>query len=135
MQLAALTALCAFSRSLLTSPLLPRQMNMIIAMLQMRDVRLRKITWPPQATQCGGARVSGQNWHSAEARWGLDNVARRSPCLGCGKKAIALALLSTESEALYKEANVDNSQLFRAREAGPARLLHPCWLGRSKCHY
>lgn len=67
--------------------------------------------------------------------WDLDNVARRSPCLGCGKKAIALALLSTESEALYKEANVDNSQLFRAREAGPARLLHPCWLGRSKCHY
>lgn len=47
----ALTALCAFSHTFLISPLAPGQINMIIPMLHMREVRLRKITWPPQATQ------------------------------------------------------------------------------------
>ena len=40
-----------------SSPLLPRQINMIIAMLQMRGVRLRKITWPPRGHPGGEARV------------------------------------------------------------------------------
>ena len=56
-QVTPLTALCAFSHSLLISPLLPRQINMIIAMLQMRGVRLRKITWPPRGHPGGEARV------------------------------------------------------------------------------
>lgn len=51
MPVSALTALCAFSHMLLISPLAPGQINMIISMLHMREVRLRKITWPPQATQ------------------------------------------------------------------------------------
>lgn len=55
-QVTPLTALCAFSHSLLISPLLPHQINMIIAMLQMRGVRLRKITWPPRGHPGGEAR-------------------------------------------------------------------------------
>ena len=104
MQVAALTALCAFSHSLLISPLLPRQINMIIAMLQMRDVRLRKITWPPQATQRGGARVSDQNRHSAEA--GVLPMWPGEAPAWVGGRRLALALLRDESEALYKEAGL-----------------------------
>lgn len=45
-----LLASCAFSPSLV-SPSAPGQINMITPMLHPREVRLRKITWPPQATQ------------------------------------------------------------------------------------
>lgn len=66
----AFTAFCAFSHSLLISPLAPGQINMITPMLHMKEVRLGKTTWHPQATQVVEP-VSGQVCRS----WGPANVA------------------------------------------------------------
>ena len=90
-QVTAPTALGAFSHSLLCSPFPPHGINVIIAMLQMWDVSLRKITWPPQATQVVEptfqARTGSlQKLGSCQGGRVRPPAPVRSPCLGRRKK-------------------------------------------------
>lgn len=92
MPVAVLNALRALSRLLLIAPLAPGQINVIIPMLHMREVRLRKITWPPQATQVVQSEFRART--SSVQKLGSCQCGRvrtpplvRTPCLGQRKEA------------------------------------------------
>lgn len=115
MPVAVLNAFGAFSHSPLIAPLAPGQINMIIPMLHMREVRLRKITWPPQATQVVQSEFQART--SSVPKLGSCQCGRvrtppsvRTPAWVRGRR-LALTLLRPGQETRYKEARVNRSHI------------------------